>query len=885
MNEKDFNLAILLKLYEIAEAVWAKMSKFADYGSYSAKDICKELHHHFCFSEEQDKYEQITIKHETFECSFPLEGLFNYITIFERLSGIGRNAKQFVFEEAGDVLGKVTFEINKGMSEVCNFVANDPLRPVMNYIVLDADNNRLVATDGKKVIAYPVSILERSGDLADFYISPKQFALMCKKMKKGVSYKVAATKEKIRSKECTKFEFEGVTSNVEWQGKYVNWKGVFANVSNDLSLQFGESWKDVKKFIKTAKKDGSNVIKFRGVAGNSFVTLEYGDNKRDFALNNTLVYDFYVATMIKTIESLGQIDTMYLGCSINDYITATNRGGVIYMIVPTIVEEDGKTISFVGCKCKEVSLDIDLFATLPSANNRTESVESAKVGDTLGSTDECCKTYYTKEDGRIIIYEVGTYYKNNDSYLVTKTFVYPSESKVLAVSRKELEHTFANYQISEECYNNILMQLSYDSTQKYLKSEPTKEQTKVTKVSAKVERKVTLDADIKKFTFDKVGVNVGDVLTFVDGTEVIAAEGNKVQFCGETFTLSGFCKEFMPSEKRTKSNAYRGCDYFYKDGVKLGKLLKEYQKNAAVTLESKEEVAKVSDGTLDAASEETTDIPRWERKFNELHASESESWKSITKGQINYYLNNSIYVLDDDGAIYHLQVSRYNATSDSFTIKDAEDLNTILWVGADRRKFASWYHLHEITKDRYLAIKNNHPILKEVCKEQYKEPLDGEPSETEQTEETTAKVVIVPIEPLECTEQVIAPSAKDIAAERKELADNANNVVFDVGILAKVVSISLGVPPECMEVASILLPTTEPPNKGVRLVDVGCKLNASDVGDYSLVGGKVVHTLPLPPPQARKTSYHGKLLYHLLIRKQKWKRNLSYYMKVLRRLS
>ena len=27
MNEKDFNLAILNKLYEIAEAVWAKMAK------------------------------------------------------------------------------------------------------------------------------------------------------------------------------------------------------------------------------------------------------------------------------------------------------------------------------------------------------------------------------------------------------------------------------------------------------------------------------------------------------------------------------------------------------------------------------------------------------------------------------------------------------------------------------------------------------------------------------------------------------------------------------------------------------------------------------------------------------------------------------------------
>ena len=77
-----------------------------------------------------------------------------------------------------------------------------------------------------------------------------------------------------------------------------------------------------------------------------------------------------------------------------------------------------------------------------------------------------------------------------------------------------------------------------------------------------------------KFSFDAIGVNVGDTLTFIDGKKVIAAEDNKVSFCGELFTLSGFCKEFMPDDKRTKSNTYRGCAFFFKDGVKLEKLFK-----------------------------------------------------------------------------------------------------------------------------------------------------------------------------------------------------------------------------------------------------------------------------------------------------------------------
>lgn len=80
---------------------------------------------------------------------------------------------------------------------------------------------------------------------------------------------------------------------------------------------------------------------------------------------------------------------------------------------------------------------------------------------------------------------------------------------------------------------------------------------------------VPLDKHSNKFSFDAIGVNVGDKLTFIDGTEVIAAEDNKVSFCGELFTLSGFCKEFMPDDKRTKSNTYRGCVFFFKDGVKL----------------------------------------------------------------------------------------------------------------------------------------------------------------------------------------------------------------------------------------------------------------------------------------------------------------------------
>ena len=138
MSEKEMNLAILNKLYEIAFAVWEKMAKVADYGSYTASEIANMLNKEFNFSNEQNEDEKVTVSVGTYTCSFPLKNIFYFVSVFEKLASVGRNARQFVFEESGELLGKATFEVSKGMSELCKFVADDELRPVMNYIILDA---------------------------------------------------------------------------------------------------------------------------------------------------------------------------------------------------------------------------------------------------------------------------------------------------------------------------------------------------------------------------------------------------------------------------------------------------------------------------------------------------------------------------------------------------------------------------------------------------------------------------------------------------------------------------------------------------------------------------------------------------------------------------
>lgn len=358
MSDKEMNLAILNKLYEIAFAVWEKMAKVADYGSYTASEIANMLNKEFNFSNEQNEDEKATVSVGTYICSFPLKNIFYFVSVFEKLASVGRNARQFVFEESGELLGKVTFEVSKGMSELCKFVADDELRPVMNYIILDAANNCLVASDGHKLLSFPTKVLEHSGDLSNFYINPKKFALMCKKMKKGEVYSVTATKESVNGKECNKLEFDGITSNIGYIGRYPNWKSVFPKVSSELALHFDKNaWNEIKKFCKVAKKDGANTISLHGLSGESKITLSYDDCKRELAIENKLQHTIDdVSFMIKSIIAFDSVDTLYLGMSSSHAAVATNSLGNIYLLMPAVYEDRGYSID-----TRYVPFDIDVL--------------------------------------------------------------------------------------------------------------------------------------------------------------------------------------------------------------------------------------------------------------------------------------------------------------------------------------------------------------------------------------------------------------------------------------------------------------------------------------------------------------------------------------------
>ena len=63
---------------------------------------------------------------------------------------------------------------------------------------------------------------------------------------------------------------------------------------------------------------------------------------------------------------------------------------------------------------------------------------------------------------------------------------------------------------------------------------------------------------------DDVGVKIGSELAFVYGGQKVRVADlkNKIEFNGEVYTTSGFCKKFMPKEKRNSKDAYQGPKYF-----------------------------------------------------------------------------------------------------------------------------------------------------------------------------------------------------------------------------------------------------------------------------------------------------------------------------------
>lgn len=279
MTDKEKNFAILSKLYEFADEIWENVEDKRA-GVFTASEIarsiksCKDVI--VCFGDLGD--EQITVEVDSFKCSIPKSRIFEYIRVFERLAGVSSNkAKTFVYEEEkGDVLGSCKFELTKDFADLAKFVSKDELRPSLMNVALNVDLSCLIASDGRVLKAYPVRIIETSGDMHDFQIDGALFSKICKRLGARKTYIAECTN--YGGSGCIEncvFSCDGLSITTKYSGRYPNVKGVIRDVREaGRMILCPDAWKDATKFFKSSE---GQTVKITANVGDDFAVLSNED--------------------------------------------------------------------------------------------------------------------------------------------------------------------------------------------------------------------------------------------------------------------------------------------------------------------------------------------------------------------------------------------------------------------------------------------------------------------------------------------------------------------------------------------------------------------------------------------------------------------------------
>ena len=466
MTNKELNMAILSKLYEIAEMIWQKMAR-NDHGCFRASEIAKNLDKIFYWGE-ADKDELIQVEVGSFRCDFAAAHIFRLVTKFESLAGIGKNAHMFTYqEENSKERGCVCFQATKEMAELCDFVYKKHDMEAIISIFIDAEKNRLVATDSHKMLAMPITITRKSGDTSDMLINAKTWKKMCAKMKPGKVYDLVAVKLDNREK-VTVIEFDGMTSYEPSPCRFVDWASCFGNIFDGYCVHVSDSWDAIRKTIWNTLEEYAYLS---GKNGEKLIQVKMGDNVATFATDEVLKHSFSLCFGCEHLLAIPQMDILYLGTEAQTPKMAECKNGNVYVLCPC---KDGD--SYIGEKVADGVYD------------------AGKPGKGVKLLQKSCKI-----------------------------------------------------------------------------TAPAAEEKKAASSCTK-----KADADSRKFAFEKIGIQPGSVITFIHGGQkVITTADNKVEYQGKVYALSGFCKEFMPDDRRNKANSYRGCAFFAYDGVKLEKMFKE----------------------------------------------------------------------------------------------------------------------------------------------------------------------------------------------------------------------------------------------------------------------------------------------------------------------
>ena len=533
MTNKELNMAILNKLYEIAEMIWQKMAR-NDHGCFRASEIVKNLGKIF-YLDDADTDELIRIEVGSFRCEFAAAHIFRLVTKFESLAGIGKNAHMFTYqEEDGKERGCVCFQATREMAELCDFVNKKHDMAAITSIFIDAERNRLVATDSHKLLAMPVTITQKSGDTREMLINAKTWKKMCAKMKPGEVYELAAVKLDNRE-ETTVIEFDGMTSYEPSPCRFVDWASCFGNIFDGYCVRIGSSWNAIRKMIYSVS--GEDYVSLSGRKGEKVIMVKMGENVATFATDEVLKHSVSLCFGVGHLFSIPQLDILYLGTDAKTPKMAECENGNVYLLCPHTDED-----SYIGEKVADGVYD------------------AGKPGEGVKLLQKTC------------------------------------EITAPAVAEK--------------------------------------------KAAPSLEKKKKPVDDSRKFTFEKIGIEPGDIITFIHGGQrVITIDSNKVVYQGKVYTLSGFCKEFMPDDRRNKANSYRGCAFFAYKGVKLDKMFKE-------ALKAKEHADLAQDKEEDEKETKrpSVSVPAGIVKMNVAELFASLSHTSVFEPVCGYFASSPIIV-------------------------------------------------------------------------------------------------------------------------------------------------------------------------------------------------------------------------------------------------
>ena len=82
-----------------------------------------------------------------------------------------------------------------------------------------------------------------------------------------------------------------------------------------------------------------------------------------------------------------------------------------------------------------------------------------------------------------------------------------------------------------------------------------------------------------RFQFWMAGMKGGEKIVFSPtGVEVTVVMPNRIDYQGQRYFLSGFCKAFIPEDQKHKAGSYEGTTYFTYNGKTLKEIRKEKEK-------------------------------------------------------------------------------------------------------------------------------------------------------------------------------------------------------------------------------------------------------------------------------------------------------------------